>query len=161
MTRPDAGEVMGKGRLVQRSDIGRWSLVAIAVFMIPAGLQAAFAPRSFFDDFPLGRGWISAGDAAYDEHLVRDVGGLFLALIVVTLWSAWRREAMAAVAIAWLVQGVLHLGYHVGHLEGLGGADKAGLVALARARAGARPCRVVRHRVGASVMSDAPQKRAR
>jgi hypothetical protein len=30
--------------------------------------------------------------------------------------------------VAWLVQGVLHLGYHVGHLEGLSGADKAGLV---------------------------------
>ncbi|HZI45614.1 MAG TPA: hypothetical protein VFD53_10360 [Ilumatobacter sp.] len=103
-------------------------MIAIAVLMIPAGLQATFAPRSFFDEFPLGRGWISAGDASYDEHLVRDVGALFLALIVVTLWCAWRREAMAAVAVAWLVQGVLHLGYHVGHLEGLSGADKAGLV---------------------------------
>ena len=96
--------------------------------MIPAGLQAAFAPRSFFDEFPLGRGWISAGEAAYDEHLVRDVGALFLAMIVVTLWSAWRREAMLGVAIAWLVQGVLHLAYHVGHLEGLADADKVGLV---------------------------------
>ena len=113
---------------MQRSEIARWSLIAIAVLMIPAGLQAAFAPRSFFDEFPLGRGWISAGDASYDEHLVRDVGALFLALIVVTLWCAWRREAMAAVAVAWLVQGVLHLGYHVGHLDGLSGADKAGLV---------------------------------
>ena len=103
-------------------------MIAIAVLMIPAGLQAAFAPRSFFDEFPLGRGWISAGDASYDEHLVRDVGALFLALIVVTLWCAWRRVAMAAVAVGWLVQGVLHLGYHVGHLEGLSGADKAGLV---------------------------------
>ena len=113
---------------MQRSEIARWSLIVIAVFMIPAGLQAAFAPRSFFDDFPLGRGWISAGDASYDEHLVRDVGALFLALIVVTLWCAWRREALAAVAVAWLVQGVLHLGYHIGHLEGLGGSDKVGLV---------------------------------
>ncbi|HEX6657059.1 MAG TPA: hypothetical protein VF065_03185 [Ilumatobacter sp.] len=113
---------------MQRSEIARWSLIAIAVLMIPAGLQAAFAPRSFFDEFPLGRGWISAGDASYDEHLVRDVGALFLALIVVTLWCAWRREAIAAVAVAWLVQGVLHLGYHVGHLDGLGATDKAWLV---------------------------------
>ena len=113
---------------MQRSEIARWSLIAIVVLMLPAGLQAAFAPRGFFDEFPLGRGWISAGDAAYDEHLVRDVGALFLALIIATLWCAWRREAMMAVAIAWLVQGVLHLGYHVGHLDGLGGADKVGLV---------------------------------
>ena len=70
-----------------RSDIARWSLVLIALLMAPAGLQAAFAPRSFFEDFPIGRGWISAGDANYDEHLVRDVGALFLALIVVTLWE--------------------------------------------------------------------------
>jgi hypothetical protein len=113
---------------VERADVARWSLIAIAVLMAPAGLQAAFAPRDFFDDFPLGRGWISAGDAAYDEHLVRDVGALFLALIVVTVWAAWRREATTALAVAWLVQGVLHLGYHIGHLEGLGGADKTGLI---------------------------------
>lgn len=117
---------------MDRSDVARWSLIAIAVFMIPVGLQAAFAPRSFFDDFPLGRGWVSAGDAAYDEHLVRDVGALFLALIIVTLWCAWRREAMAAVAVAWLVQGVLHLGYHIGHLEGLGTSDQVGeIISLA------------------------------
>ena len=113
---------------IARSEVARWSLIAIAVLMAPAGLQAAFAPRSFFDDFPLGRGWISAGDAAYDEHLVRDVGALFLALIVVTVWCAVRREAMAAVAVAWLVQGVLHLGYHVGHLDGLEAVDKTALV---------------------------------
>jgi hypothetical protein len=113
---------------IARSEIARWSLIAIAVLMAPVGLQAAFAPRSFFDDFPLGRGWISAGHAAYDEHLVRDVGALFLALIVVTVWCAWRREAMAAVAVGWLVQGVLHLGYHVGHLDRLGATDKTALI---------------------------------
>jgi len=113
---------------VDRSDIARWSLLLIAVFMIPVGLQAAFAPASFFDDFPLGRGWVSAGGAPYNEHLVRDVGVLFLALIVATLWAAWRREAMIGVAIAWLVQGTLHLAYHIGHLDDLDSADKVGLV---------------------------------
>jgi hypothetical protein len=114
---------------VARSEVARWSLIAIAMLMGPAGLQAAFAPRSFFDDFPLGRGWISAGHAVYDEHLARDVGTLFLALIVVTVWCAVRRQAMTAVAVGWLVQGVLHLGYHVGHLDHLAAIDKTGLLA--------------------------------
>jgi hypothetical protein len=113
---------------MHRPNIARWALGAIAVLMTPAALQAAFAPRSFFDDFPMGRGWISIGDAAYDEHLVRDVGALFVALVIVTVWSVWRHEAITGVAIAWLVQGVLHLTYHIGHLDGLGGADQFGLV---------------------------------
>ena len=53
------------------------ALGLIAVFMLPAGIQATFAPRSFFDDFPLGRGWISHTGDAYNEHLVRDVGACF------------------------------------------------------------------------------------
>ena len=31
-------------------------------------------------------------------------------------------------AIAWLVQGIGHLAYHVGHLEGVDGVDRVGLV---------------------------------
>ena len=92
------------------------------------GAQAAFAPRSFFDDFPLGRGWIAAEGGAYDEHLVRDVGVLFLALILVTVWAIWRRSLARPVACAWLLQGSLHLWYHIGHLDGLDGIDKFGMV---------------------------------
>lgn len=106
----------------------RVCLAAIGLLTLPVGVQAAFAPRSFFDDFPFGRGWIAAEGGSYDEHLVRDVGVLFLALIVVTLWSAWRGELLVAVAVAWLVQGVGHLAYHVGHLDGVAGADRVGLV---------------------------------
>ena len=106
----------------------RLCLGAIGLFMTPVGVQAAFAPRSFFDDFPLGRGWIAAEGGAYDEHLVRDVGFLFLALIIVTLWAAWRDEFVVPVAVAWLVQGIGHLVYHVGHLDGLDGVDRVGLV---------------------------------
>ena len=102
------------------------SLIALA--MLPAGLQAAFAPRSFFDDFPLGRGWISAGGESFNEHLVRDVGGLFLALIVVTVWTVWTRGSAVGVALAWLVQGTLHLVHHARHLDDLGTADSIGLV---------------------------------
>ncbi|MGH9133454.1 MAG: hypothetical protein ACRDZZ_05925, partial [Ilumatobacteraceae bacterium] len=86
-------------------------------------------PESFFDDFPFGRGWVAAEGGVYDEHLVRDVGVLFLALIVVTVWALWRRQAARPVAVAWLLQGVLHLGYHLGHLDGYDGIDKVGQVA--------------------------------
>ncbi|MFN0029569.1 MAG: hypothetical protein ACKV2O_20645 [Acidimicrobiales bacterium] len=108
--------------------MARVCLGVIGLFMLSAGVQAAFAPRSFFDDFPFGRGWIAAEGGSYDEHLVRDVGVLFLALIIVTLWAAWRGEFLVPVAVAWLVQGVGHFAYHVGHLDGVADADRVGLV---------------------------------
>jgi hypothetical protein len=65
----------------------------------------------------------------YNEHLVRDVGLLFLALIVVTGWTAWRATgAIPAVSVAWLVQGLGHLWYHGAHLEGIGGLDRVALI---------------------------------
>ena len=76
----------------RRRRVEHVALGLIAVLMLPAGLQAAFAPRSFFDDFPLGRGWIAHSGDAYNEHLVRDVGALFLAMIMVTGWIVLRRR---------------------------------------------------------------------
>jgi hypothetical protein len=105
----------------------RVSLGLIAVFMLPAGLQAAFMPESFYEDFPLGRGWIAAEGGTYDEHLVRDVGFLFIALIIVTVWAVWKRSDPRPVAIAWLVQGIGHVVYHAGHLDGYDGIDKVGM----------------------------------
>lgn len=113
---------------MRRDRVARWALGSTALLMLPAGIHAAFAPRSWFDEFPFGRGWIAAEGGSYDEHLVRDVGVLFLALIVVTLWAVWKHDAVTAVALAWLLQGVLHLVYHVGRLDRLGTADKVGLV---------------------------------
>jgi len=107
-----------------RNRIDSLALGLIALFMLPVAIQAAFAPKTWFEDFPFDRGWISASGDAYNEHLVRDVGTLFLALIIVTVWAAWKRQAVMAVAAAWLVQGVLHLWFHAGHLDGLEGTDK-------------------------------------
>lgn len=115
-------------RRMRARRIEQLALGLIALFMLPAGLQAAFAPRSFFDDFPLGRGWISHDGDPYNEHLVRDVGVLFLALIVVTVWAVWREGLGRTVAIAWLVQGVLHLWYHIGHVDEFDAADKIGMI---------------------------------
>lgn len=113
---------------MSRERVQRWPLGLIALFMLPTAIQATFVPESWYDDFPLGRGWVPVEGGAYDEHLVRDVGVLFVALIIVTVWSVWRSDAMTAVAIAWLIQGLFHVGFHIGHLDGLDTADQVGLV---------------------------------
>lgn len=117
------------GRTEATPLLARGCLAAIAVSMLPVGIQATLTPRWFFDDFPLGQGWIEADGALYNEHLVRDVGLLFLALIAVTGWTVWRATgAAAAVSVAWLVQGSGHLWYHGTHLEGIEGLDRMALI---------------------------------
>lgn len=89
------------------------------------GFWAAFAPRSFYTDFPgAGRHWISP-DGPYNQHLVRDVGELSLALLVVmvaalvTLSMPLVRTALVAV----IVNGVLHVVYHARHLDPFSSSD--------------------------------------
>jgi hypothetical protein len=92
------------------------------------GIWALLAPHAFYDDFPLpGRHWVSLA-GAYDEHLVRDVGGLYLALGVLTAWAVLRPHAdlFRVVGIAWEVFSLPHLAFHVGHLDGLGTGDRIG-----------------------------------
>lgn len=106
-----------------------WPLVLIAGYMAPVGLQAALLPRSFFDSFPVGRGWIAAAGGAYNEHLARDVGVLFVSLVIATAWTATTRAGDRALAAAWIVQGVAHLAFHAAHLHDLPGGDQVALIA--------------------------------
>ena len=90
------------------------------------GVWALADPASFNDDFPLpGHHWVSSA-GPYNEHLIRDVGGLYLALGVLTLWAVLRprRDLMAAVGIAWEVFSIPHLVFHADHLDGLKTFDK-------------------------------------
>ena len=58
----------------------RWALGLLCVlWRWPSRLPALFAPADFFRTFPLGRGG-SQALPPYNEHLTRDVGGLYLAL---------------------------------------------------------------------------------
>jgi hypothetical protein len=114
------------------------ALLAISSGMI--GVWAAFSPRSFYLHFPGdGHTWVAL-DGPYNEHLVRDVGGLNLALTVVTLFAlfALSRQLVLATACAWLVYGVPHLVYHLRHLSPFSGGDKVSIpVSLALGVAGA------------------------
>jgi nucleoside-diphosphate-sugar epimerase len=93
------------------------------------GTWALFAPRSFYDDFPFGRGWVAA-DGPYNEHLVRDVGAFNLALLVATLVALGtsHRVTGRAAAAGWFVYSLPHAVYHSFHLHGLGTADQVGVM---------------------------------
>jgi hypothetical protein len=102
-----------------RERVLRVALVVLAVGNVFVGPWAAFAPRSFYDDFPgFGRHWVQV-DGPYNQHLVRDFGALNLAFAVVTVAAVitLSRPLVIAVAIAWLAWGVPHLVYHVRHID--------------------------------------------
>lgn len=82
------------------------------------GLWAQLAPLSFHADFPgLRRFWISL-DGPFNEHLIRDVGGLNLALAALTAAAAFggRTGAARLACVCWLIYGVPHFAYHATHL---------------------------------------------
>jgi hypothetical protein len=75
----------------------RWLAVALVLLAGVAslvGVWAQFFPQSFYTSFPNGRGRWVAVDGPYNEHLVRDVGGLNLALAVVTVVALVHRTAV-------------------------------------------------------------------
>lgn len=100
---------------------------AIAFFV---GGWAFFAPHSFYDSFPgvLGT-WIST-DGPFNEHLIRDVGAMYLGLGVASAAGlVWRTPAVfRTLGLAWTVFGALHLGYHLGNLDHLDAANAVGSI---------------------------------
>ena len=99
-----------------------WTRVALGYLVLVSlqiGAWAQFAPRSFYDDFPgLGRAWVSV-DGPYSEHLVRDVGGLYLALTVLLVASiiTLSRALVITASAAVLISGVPHLVYHLANRD--------------------------------------------
>jgi AhpD family alkylhydroperoxidase len=96
----------------------RTLLGVLGAIQLANGIWAVLAPRSFYEDFPLGRGWVEALPA-YNEHLMRDVGGLFLATGAVLLAAAYfleRRLTIVAV-ISYLLFSIPHAIYHGFNLE--------------------------------------------
>ena len=78
----------------------------------------------------MGRGWVAA-DGRYNEHLIRDVGALNLALLVLTIGAlvVGTRAISRITAGAWFVYAAPHLVYHLRHLTmDMPGADKVGIV---------------------------------
>jgi hypothetical protein len=97
----------------------RAGLLLLASPPLVVGLWALLVPRSFYDDFPFpGREWVSAL-GPYNEHLVRDVGALNLALgvLLATAVILLERRLVRASLVAWLVYAVPHLAFHITTLD--------------------------------------------
>lgn len=109
---------------MRHRDLVRGLLAAMGAYALFLGATAAFAPRTFYDDFPFLAHWVERLPP-YNEHLVTDVGGLYLGFAVLFGWAAWRCERTLAVAAssAFLVVAVLHVIFHATHLEGFGTVD--------------------------------------
>lgn len=105
----------------------RGARVALALLFFTAvtiGVTATAAPRAFYDDFPFVAHWVELLPP-YNEHLVTDVGGLYLGFALLFAWAALtlERTLVRAVCIAWLLAATIHLAFHAAHLDGFSTAN--------------------------------------
>ena len=104
-----------------------------ALLALFVGVWAYFLPQSFYDSFPgvLGS-WVSV-DGPFNEHLIRDVGAMYLALGGASIGClVWRSEVgYRILGIAWTIFGALHFAYHAFHLSHMPVVDAVGeMIAL-------------------------------
>lgn len=102
-------------------------MVVLILSAADVGIWAQLAPASFYRDFPgLGMHWLTVL-GPYNEHLTRDVGGLYLALLVMTTGALIRVADAYLVRLcagAWAVFSAAHLSFHVAHLSMYGTRDQ-------------------------------------
>jgi hypothetical protein len=108
-----------RARLVLR--VALWSLAALAAM---TGVIATLAPHTFYESFPAGLGLVEKLPP-YNQHLVTDVGGFYLAFTLLFAWTAvtLQRAVMVPVALAWIVVQSIHTAYHLLHLDGFDVAE--------------------------------------
>jgi hypothetical protein len=98
-----------------------WIAGLLLVLGVPQGLLgvwALFAPHSFYANLGIGSGHWVAALGAYDEHLVRDIGSLFIGLGVLMVVAAIRlQRSLTYIAVAvWLTFAVPHTIWHMFNL---------------------------------------------
>jgi hypothetical protein len=111
----------------------RVTLVCLALSTVVIGVQGTVAPRSFYDGFPFGRGWVELLPP-YNEHLIRDVGAFYLAFTILFAWAAVTlvRSLVVPLCVAWIVFSLVHGVFPALHLDGFSTGDAvAELVGLA------------------------------
>lgn len=118
---------MSDGTLTRYRFEARFVLIQLGLIQGVLGFYALFFPRSFYEDFPLGLNWVEVLPA-YNEHLVRDVGGLFLATAVILLAASVRLERRWVVTslVAFLAFSLPHTVWHMFNLGPYSTGDAIG-----------------------------------
>lgn len=112
--------------------ITRVLLVLFGLVEVPVGLWSLIAPMGFYQDFPGVRtGWVSM-DGPFNEHLLRDFGGLNLALAATLIGAAViGTTAVARLAsAAALLFGAPHFAYHLGHVSHFATIDQVLIIGV-------------------------------
>jgi hypothetical protein len=104
--------------------LARAALWLTAASAAGVGIVAALAPRTFYDDFPYVGHWVDRLPP-YNEHLVTDVGALYLGFALVLAWAAvsLQRPLVLAACWGWILFSALHVAFHARHLDGFGSGD--------------------------------------
>lgn len=104
--------------------LARAALGILFLTALTIGLTALALPRTFYEDFPFLTHWVKLLPP-YNEHLITDVGGLYLGFAVLFGWAARTldRTLARAACAAWILTASLHLIFHASHLDGFGAAD--------------------------------------
>jgi len=102
----------------RRALILRATLAPLAAVNLVVGALAAFAPRTFYDDFPFVTSWVDRLPP-YNEHLTTDVGAFYLGFGVLFVWAtlSLERSLVLAACAAWSLSAALHLVFHLRHLD--------------------------------------------
>lgn len=105
----------------------RICLGALGLSALSIGIPAAFAPETFYTDFPFYTALVKLLPP-YNEHLITDVGGLYLGFAVLFIWALVKpsRQLIVPVCAAWTVAQALHFAFHIGHLTGFTTTDAVG-----------------------------------
>jgi hypothetical protein len=97
----------------------RGIFIVFAVIQGIIGVWASIGPASFFDDGPLpGLGWVRLFPP-YNEHLVRDFGGMNLTVTVLFIVAAVKLTPLLVrlAAGGYFLFALPHTIYHTIHLE--------------------------------------------
>lgn len=112
--------------------VRRLLLAVLLLVALLLGVWAYAMPRIWYDTFPgFGMRWVFPF-GPYNEHLVKDIGSMYLALAVLTAAAIAFVKSDVTVRItaaAWTTFSALHLIYHLTMPQMYGTRDKVLVVA--------------------------------